>query len=796
MLQVNKGTSTKINKHIKDETGVTFFSDAMTLHIGAVGDNIAHISIRPSDFEGKDKYTFTVVKDSEKGMDVSVNEKEAMVCMARLKLCINRSDGAITFLDEKGNILLLPDSECPYDMSRYELYENDNNDLEVQKIKTPDGVKEKITSGSKIFDHYTLRCRYSFRFDDREKIYGLGQFEEGYGSLRGNRLYLNQANRRIVIPYMISTRGYGMLFNMHSPLIFNDNAGGSYIYSSASNGIDFYFVNGRDISGAQRAYRILTGKAAMLPKWAFGYMQSQERYETQDEILGIADEYRKRGIGLDTVILDWCSWPDGMWGQKSFDRDRFPSPDLMIKKLHEKNVHFMISIWPNMNDKTENNREFTEKGLLLKNTDMYNAFDEKGRQLYWKQTNEGLYKYGVDGWWCDNSEPYDPSWTQRFRPEPSKLFEEYIEETANHMEPEYSNTFGYFHAMGVCEGQRKQDRSDAGSSSDADIKNDKRVTNLTRSAYLGSQKFGTIMWSGDIDAKWSVLKKQIASGLNFASAGMPYWTLDIGAFFVKKGDYWYWNGEYENGFDDDAYKELFVRWYWFGAFLPIFRGHGTDQRRELYLCTNGRMAYYDSLLRANRIRYELFYYIYSYAGRCYVMDENIINPLAIDFSYDDKACEISDQYMFGHELMICPVYEPAGDKDDYVVRRVYLPEGCGWYDYYTSCRFAGGQYIDVNAGIDMIPVFVKDGSVIPRTSVEGIEKLSTETLKKEIALDVYGSGESDFYLYDDAGDGYGYEKGEYMLKRLKADISNGKVSEEIINDGYNSEITISQINLI
>lgn len=798
MLEVNKGTSSHINNFIKDQKGIYFESDAALLFVGAVSDNIVHIRYSTDGIRQRQGYSFVTAEESdpETSMELSMDDDRAMIRLKDLTLEIDRSNSAVTFMDGEGNILLRPDKECPFDLDKYELYSVNDEDKTIEKISTPDGIKEKIIPGSKIFDRFTYRCRYSFRFDDNENLYGLGQFEDGYGSLRGQRLYLNQANRRIIIPYMISTRGYGVLFNMHSPMIFNDTAAGSYIYASSSDAVDFYFVNGGDIQGAQRAYRFLTDKAAIMPKWAFGYMQSQERYETQEEILKIAKEYRNRGIGLDTVILDWCSWPDGQWGQKTFDEQRFPNPKDMVRSLHDMNTHFMISIWPNMDEGTPNHREFTDNGLMLKDSNTYNAFDPEGRLLYWKQANEGLYQNGVDAWWCDNSEPYDPSWTQKVKPDPAKHFDDYVEETFKHMDPDYSNTYAYFHAMGVYEGQRTENARIINADGYDPLLWDKRVVNLTRSAYLGSQKYGTILWSGDIDAKWSVLKKQIAAGLNFCASGMPYWTLDIGAFFIKKGDYWYWNGEYEGGFDDEKYRELFVRWYWFGAFLPIFRGHGTDIRRELFYCKNGKRAYYDSLIRANRLRYELFYYIYSYAGRCYVTDENIMNPLAVDFSSDNRACAVNDQYMFGHELMVCPVYEPMEEGKDTVRRRIYLPEGIGWYDYISKCRYAGGQYIDVDVPIDSIPIFVRDGSIIPRTNIDDLSVLSTETLKKEIELDVYGNGYRGFLFYDDAGDGYGYESGQYLLKKFEYDSDNGNISEDVICDGYATDIRITHINLI
>lgn len=770
MLEAIKGADCKITRYEKKNDGIYLYSEKGIFVFGAVSDNTVHLRYAetPEALSGKDERNeFVTAPDlnPEGVMDIRDGIRECVIVLNDLKIKIYKDSGSITFADAAGRILLRQAQNAPVEMESYGVYDYDESTMKIDEIQTPDGTKKRIIPGEKVYSRDVYRCMFPFVFDDDEDIYGLGQFEHGPGSLRGERLHLHQANRQIVIPYIISTKGYGMLINMHSPMIFNDGKDGAYFYAEATKCFDIYFVNAGSISKAQEAYRSLTGKATMLPKWAFGYMQSQERYETQEEILSVASEYRKRGLGLDTIILDWCSWPDGQWGQKTFDETRFPDPKGMTDTLHDEHTHFMISIWPNFAKECPDYMELYEGGMILKASETYDAFNPKARTVYWRQTNESLFKYGVDGWWCDNSEPFDPSWTMHVRPEAAALYYEYVEETSKHMDIEYANTFGYFHVKGVYDGQRATCKA---SSIDPSLPavGDKRVTNLTRSAYLGSQRFGTIMWSGDIDAKWDVLKKQIAAGLNFSAAGMPYWTLDIGAFFVKEGDYWYWKGEYEDGFADEKYRELFVRWYWYGAFLPIFRGHGTDFRRELWLCENGRLPYYDALVTANRLRYELFYYIYSAAGMCYLKDKCMMNPLVIEFPDDLMVRNIFDQYMFGTEIMVCPVYEPMKDGDTETVRRVYLPKQTAWYDYFTKERYEGGQYIFVRCPIDKIPVLVRDGAVIPKATWKG-DVISTETLSKDYYLDTYGDGSREFVLYDDAGDGYGYEKGEYTLTTLK-----------------------------
>lgn len=794
MLQANKGKSKTITKYDIRKDGILLYSECGTYRFSAMNDYIVHVQYKASDADDennglhnkdlRNEFVIAEEKDASDFMSISDEREDCIIVMNTLKLRIHKKTGAITFSDSDNNILLSEDIKNPRDMESHPIYEDDPDSIKIEKIQTPDGVKERITSGTKTFSHDTYRIRNNFIFEADEDLYGLGQFEHGITSLRGKRLFLNQANRQIVIPYMISTKGYGLLFNMHSPLIFNDGEDGAYIYAEATNCIDYYFVNAGSLREAMKAYRTLTGKAELLPKWAFGYMQSQERYETSEEIVKVSAGYRQRGIGLDTIVLDWCSWPDGLWGEKRFDESRFPNPAGLINALHDNDIHFMISIWPNMAKESDNHKEFNQRKLLLKSSDTYDAFNKEARELYWKQANEGLFKYGVDAWWCDNSEPYDPSWCHLFRPEPSSLFTEYIEETSKHMDIEYANSYAYFHAKGIYEGQR-------------DTNNSKRVTNLTRSAYTGSQRFGTIMWSGDIDAKWSVLKKQIAAGISFAAAGMPYWTLDIGAFFVKAGDCWFWQGEYEDGFGDENYKELFTRWYWFGAFLPIFRGHGTDLRRELWFCENGRLPYYDSIVKANHLRYQLLYYIYSYAGLSYHKDESIIYPLAAMFPDDSKVRKITTQYMFGNELMICPVFEAMDEGESFVSYKIYLPSGTAWYDFFTHERYDGGQEIVYDCPIDRIGVFVRDGAIIPMASWES-DSLSVNSLGKDITVMVYGDGHIPFLLYDDEGDGYGFENGQYSIRKLSFDVQNGnnKIESELIEGEFASELEVEKTILV
>lgn len=608
-------------------------------------------------------------------------------------------------------------------------------------------------------------------------MFGLGQHEEGSLNVRGKTIYLHQANLKIAVPMLVSNLGYGVLLDAYCPVVFNDNEYGSYLFAEAVEELDYYFIFGGSMDGVIDGYRTLTGKASLPPRWAFGYLQSQERYETQQEILDVAAEYRRRQLGLDCVILDWHSWRDGHWGEKKLDVKRFPEPGEMTRALHDEHVRFMISIWPNADETSDDYKEFAQQDLLLPFSTTYNAFDEKARGVYWRQLNENLFVHGVDAWWCDSSEPFTPEWNHIEKPIPANMYKEYVQSAEQQAPLALSNEYGLFHARGVYEGQRS-------------VTDQKRVVNLTRSGSIGSQRYGAILWSGDTSASWETLRKQIAAGLNFCASGLPYWTMDIGAFFVKKGLQWYWDGDYEQGSDDPKYRELFARWYQLGCFLPIFRAHGTDVRRELWHYGEPGDAVYDSLVKTNRLRYQLLPYIYSEAGKVWKNNGTLMRMLAFDFPLDERAIQIKDQYLFGENLMVCPVTEPMYDASkgevslrNSSVRKVYLPAGADWYNFWTGRHYEGGQDIMADAPLDVIPLYAKAGSILPMQ-----QPVQYADQPMPVEFHVYTGKDAEYELYEDAGDGYAYERGEYSVtiltwdqarETLEAQVDGVKSSKEI-----------------
>jgi len=768
MLIARKRNQTRIIQHHVSETCVVLDTEQGKILCQPIRANIIRIVYTLEDDFPKTHGPGFVNNQADCQWTCSEEDGSIFLKTSNLTLAVNKETGSFTYFDATGKLLTKePDARgktlIPFDSHKVLLDENST----VERIETPDGVKEIVQDAKKVFDQVLYHARLEFEWEPGEALYGLGQQEDGVLNLRGTRQYVYQANMKIAIPVILSTNRYGIVMDTGAPLILNDTASGSYLYCEACHALDYTFIFGETFDEIVSGYRTLTGKAAMLPKWAFGYMLSQERFETQQEILDTVMAYRNRQVPLDSIVLDWQSWENGMWGQKTFDRQRFPDAKAMTDALHENGAHFMISIWPNMVKDSDNHTEMKQQDCLFQHSEIYNAFDEKARQLYWKQAQEGLFSQGVDAWWCDSSEPFTPEWNSVNKPEPDRSYLDFHETARIYMDETLTNAYPLYHAQGIYEGQRS-------------TTSQKRVVNLTRSAYTGQQKYGVILWSGDISASWKTLKNQIAAGLNFCASGLPYWTLDIGAFFVKQGEKWFWDGQYEEGNRDLAYRELYTRWFQLGAFLPVFRTHGTDTRREIWHFGEPGELFYDALLRFTELRYRLMPYIYSVAGMVTLRDDTLMRLLAFDFMHDPHVYDIKDQYLFGPALMICPVTEPMYDARHSLplekaekTRPVYLPTGCLWYDFWTHESYAGGQEITAQASLDIMPIFVKAGSIIP---VAEVAQHAAASSNREITLRIYPGADGHFTLYQDEQDNYNYEQGAYSTIELSWDNDQGILS--------------------
>lgn len=520
--------------------------------------------------------------------------------------------------------------------------------------------------------------------------------------------------------------------------------------SEAGNGVDYYFLKGANIDQVISGYRNLTGKAPIMPKWAFGYWQSRERYKTQQEILEVAQEFRKRKLPIDNLVLDWSYWPEKDWGGQNFDLQRFPNAEEMIKQLHENHFQLMISVWPKFNEASTSYPHFMKNGWLYRRniadarkdwigkgytSTFYDPFNSEARKGFWDLLNEKLYKKGVDAFWMDASEPDIHS--NISVQERKDVFQPSIGSSTR-----YYNAFPLQNAKGIYEGQREADPN-------------KRIFMLTRSGFAGQQRYAAATWSGDIASTWNDMKDQIAAGINFSMSGLPYWTMDVGGFLVEKRYY------KPNTADQEEWRELNSRWYQFGAFVPIFRAHGQFPFREPFNIAPEEHPAYKSMAYYIQLRYRLLPYIYSLAGKTFHENYSLLRGLPMDFGTDSNTHNINDQFMLGPSLMVTPVTHKGATS-----RSVYLPDGFTWYDLYTGEAFNGGQQIDASAPFERIPVFVKGGTILP---VGPIMQYTDEKNDKAITLYVFEGKNADFTLYEDDGTTYNYEKGIFNQIQIKYD---------------------------
>lgn len=516
---------------------------------------------------------------------------------------------------------------------------------------------------------------------------------------------------------------------------------------------DYYFVYGETMDEVISGYRSITGKASILPKWAWGYWQSREKYNTQQELLETVAKYRELGIPLDNIVQDWLYWKQDSWGSHEFDSTRFPDPKGMVDSVHAMNARFMISVWPKFYASTEHFKEFDDKGWMYRLAvedsikdwvgpgyvgSFYDAYSPEARELFWGQMQDHLYPLGIDAWWMDASEPNIRDCTDlQYR-------KDLITPTALGPSAQYFNGYGLMNADAIYNGQRKVDP-------------DQRVFLLTRSGFAGQQRYSTATWSGDIGTSWEDMKAQISAGLNFAAAGIPFWTMDIGGFCVQDrfamGQRMYDATDQENP-DNKEWRELNTRWFQFGAFAPLYRAHGQWPLREIYnIAPQGHPAY-ESIVYYTKLRYDLMPYIYSLAGMTHFLDYTIMRPMAMDFTDDKTTHNLSDQYMFGPSLLVAPVYEYGARS-----REVYLPVEAEWYDFYTGNLVKGGK-ITAGAPYERMPLFVKAGSILPM----GPEiQWTDENPGGDITLFVYEGADGSFTLYEDEGLNYNYEKGDYSM---------------------------------
>jgi alpha-D-xyloside xylohydrolase len=590
----------------------------------------------------------------------------------------------------------------------------------------------------------------TFASQKDEHYYGLGQNQEGYLDRRGHVVrcahdYNAPSGQSVCVPFVVTNKGYGIVWDNPSATTvafgFNDVVRWT---SDVGQRVSFFVIAGKTYDEIYAGYRLLTGDVPMPPKSAYGYIQCKQRYSSQDELMAVAKGYRERHLPIDDLVIDWFHYTK--MGEMDMDPARWPDPVGMNRELHAMNFHTMISVWPRFIPEDRYYATILKNGwfeALADGTPTNGLpYDRAGADIdttnpeaakwYWGIVKENYVDKGFDAFWADETEPDLPPNGSYWHIGPGTQF---------------FNVFPLFHTGAFYDGFRR------------DLKS--RALILARDSYLGAQRNGTIFWSSDISGNWDTLKRQVPTGINFVASGMPYWSTDIGGWQYLPSEH---KPERPplldpsdaranvGGYDD--YPELYVRWFEYGAFQPNFRSHGSRPRNEVW--SYGKQAE-PILARYLKLRYQLMPYLYSLGYQAHETGAPFMRGLFMDFGRDPKVADIRDEYMFGPALLVAPVTEQG-----MTTREVYLPAGADWYNFWTNERMHGGQTITVAAPIDVIPLFVRAGSVLPLG--EAVE--STNERQRIATLRVYPGADGDFDVYRDDGTTYNYEKGDFTLTHL------------------------------
>ena len=560
------------------------------------------------------------------------------------------------------------------------------------------------------------------------------------------------------------------------------------IWSEMSPDMDYYFIAGKNMDEVISGYRTLTGKAPVYPKWVLGFWQSRERYQSSKDIEENMKKFRDLKIPVDNIVQDWNYWKLDSWGSHEFEAARYPNPQAMLDSVHALHGRFMISVWPKFYDTVKNYKELDAKGWMYHQAikddihdwlgfrgSFYDAYDAGARKMFWRQMDENLYtkyKFGIDAWWMDASEPNvrdcTPMWYRKALSGP----------TALGTSTEYFNAYSIVNADAIYNGQRS-------------VNPNQRVFLLTRSGFAGEQRYSTATWSGDIATRWEDMRAQMTAGLNYSMAGLPFWGMDQGGFCVENR-YVAAQQEFDKTGKENAdlkeWRELQARWNQFGCFVPLYRAHGQWPLREVWNIAPADHPAYKTIVAYDKLRYRLMPYLYSMAGMVHLKDYTMMRGLVMDFNGDEKVLDIKDQWMFGSALMACPV----GEYQKYS-REVYLPKQKGWYDFYTGEYHAGGQTIVADAPYDKIPVFIPEGAILPI----GPEMQWSDEKKPElIDLYVYAGKDGSYTLYEDEGTNYNYEKGKYAVIDFKYDDARKQVTIGARKGSFDGMLQKRRFNII
>ena len=690
-----------------------------------------------------------------KPQEVKLTRKGSTTSSSQLSVKLDEKTGCITFTDAKGKVLL----------------------------------REK--------SHTFAPLNQTFTLDKGEAIYGLGTIQNGKMNRRGEHKRMEQSNLEDFQNVIQSIKGWGLYWDNYAPTQFDDDARGMSLTSEAGDVIDYYFMYGGSADGVIAQMRHLSGDVPMVPLWTYGFWQSKERYKTAAETESIVDKYRELQVPLDGIIQDWQYWGSNyLWNAMDFLSEDFAKGPQLIKNVHQKHAHFMISIWASFGPMTQQFRELDAKGLLLpietwpqsgishvwppimeypSGVKVYDAFSPEARAIYWKYLKK-LYDYGTDAWWMDSTDP------DFFNPKESDY------NTSLPLSPskwkgktsvtwrELRNLFPLETVRGVYEAQRQAPLPLEGSGEA------KRVFIMTRSAFAGQQHYGSNMWSGDVASSWEMLRNQIPCGLSFTLTGNPNFNTDIGGFFC---------GSYNTKGAGSApknpqFQELYVRWMQYGLFCPVFRSHGADAPREIWQFGEPGTPVYQSIKNLIDFRYRLIPYLYSTASQVTNNNFSYMRPLFSDFAADKKVWNMTDEFMFGRSILAAPIVEAQYTQEKIVKEDAmtgwnrkevtaesgqqtvdwnatktatkYLPKGANWYDFWTGKLYKGGQNVALTTRFDQVPMFVRAGSIVP---LGPVMQYVGEKPWDNLEIRIYPGADAEFSLYEDEGDGYNYEQGYF-----------------------------------
>ena len=682
-------------------SGLVIRNGAESVRISVCAPDVIHVVAGVGEAAAASAATpWIIAREAAERPSVARDAAKVTLRTAAMSVEVDLGSGLLRFVDPSGKTLL---QESPRVPRRY--------------------VPQQING------EWLYRVEQRFYPDALEGIYGLGQHQSGVFDQRGTVVELAQANSSVALPFFVSTLGYGLLWNTASKSWFDNRFPTELkLTAEAADAIDYYVFFGPSMDRVIRTYRGMTGHAPLFGRWAYGFVQSKDRYRSAKELLDVAAEYRRQHVPLDLIVQDWFWWK--RQGDPEYAEAYLkPWPDVpeALRMLHGERVHAMISVWAKFDPASRNYQEMRRRGFMIPGADVYDATNAAARDYYWDHLVGVKFREGWDGFWLDSSEP------EIWNGQSDAALDALHLSIGNGAR--YTNVFPLMHCGGVHDHWRQEtDR--------------KRVFILTRSAFLGQQRYATTVWSGDVIGSWMTFRRQIVAGLNFQMSGLPYWTTDIAGY----------GWPYERDTRDPAYQELYVRWFQYGVFCPILRTHGhrVNDTNELF-SYGTRTA---MIIRYDKLRYRLLPYTYSLAWRVTHDDYTMQRGLPMDWPQDERVRDVGDQFMFGPAFLVAPVTEPGADS-----RSVYLPQAVAWYDFWTGKRLSGTEIVEVAAPLERIPLFVRGGSIVPLGPVVQDAEDPLDLLE----VRVYPGTDGEFEWYADAGDSYDYERGEHRIVPLRWD---------------------------